>query len=159
MYAPPRLCSVLRALRHARRPTRPAFERASRAEHATRQHFKNGARSELCVKALRGPHRRRGSSSSPPARRIIERNRPISAIIALETSSLEMPAFEVPHKILRRGAKSRLRTMLRLYPRLSSRAACAELAHERLHMHTQRPLIVRTGQRRAQTRQRGLLGR
>ena len=39
----------------------------------------------------------------------------ISAIIALEPSSLELPAFEAPHKILRRGARSRLgpgRTML-----------------------------------------------
>jgi len=36
----------------------------------------------------------------------------ISAIIALEPSSLELPAFEAPQKILRRGARSRLRAML-----------------------------------------------
>jgi len=36
----------------------------------------------------------------------------ISAIITLDPLSLELPAVEAPQKILRRGARSRLRTML-----------------------------------------------
>ena len=66
----------------------------------------------------------------------------ISAIIALEPSSLELPAFEAPQKIIRRGAQGRGwdHAVRGSHREQRGRVGC-----------TQRPFIVRTGQRRAQT--------
>ena len=73
----------------------------------------------------------------------------ISAIIALEPSSLELPAFEAPQKIIRRGARSRLGPCC---ARLSSRAAWPSWLHSAA-FHCE------NGPAASSNRPRGLLGR
>ena len=75
------------------------------AEHAKRPRVENNACGKLCED--------RNAVGDRPLRRQLVALSAISAIIALEPSSLELPAFEAPQNILRRGATSRLRTLLR----------------------------------------------
>jgi len=78
-------------------------ERSS-AEHAKRPSVDNNACGKLCEDC--------NALADRSVRLQLVALSAISAIIALEPSSLEMPAFNAPQNILRWGARSRLRSML-----------------------------------------------